>query len=314
MPMIDWIFDVNNIWLCWMVYCLLSLPLVYLMLRILPARFQNTCYYNMFFLYFICASIFIFGLVIAFVIVLTLYLLKPFEYVDDSIQTTDYPDYQRSPITKNITYGEGLGTKLIKRGSLSKPARQKMLIAINQFETPGVNKINSLVLCDDIDEIRLFAKSLIEKQEKAITDQLKNISSKINETSDINVVAYYKKINAQVLWEQIYRYLVHNENLISVIIKIKTLAVEAMQVLTNDTELPLLLAKVALRENDVDDARHWLQIAKNNHAPDYKTVTYFAEVDFLEKNYANIKNGFKNFNNYKLIGLQPIISFWMPHD
>ena len=314
MPMIDWIFDVNNTLLFWIIYCLLCIPLVYLMLRILPSRFHNTCYYNMFFLYIICISIYVFGVIIAFIVVLTLYFLKPFEKIDYTIQTTDYPDYQRPPITKTTSYGEGLGTKLIKKDSLSKSVRQKMLIVINQFETPGVNKINSLVLCDDIDEIRLFAKSLIEKQERAITEQLKKITSKIDEAKDINVIAYYKKLYAQVLWEQIYRYLIHNENLISVILKIKLLAKEALQVLTKDIELPLLLAKVALRQHDIDEAKHWLQIAKKNHAPDYKTLSYFAEIDFLEKKYANIKVGFRSINNNGIIGLQPIISFWALHD
>lgn len=314
MLMIDWVFDAANIYIWWIAYCLLCIPLLYLLLRIMPCRFVGTRYCNIIFLYLLSASIFIFGIIIAAIVLIFLRMMPVYKPDDPYIHTADYPDYQHSPTKRQSSYGEGLGAKITQKGGMSRSMRQKMLIAINQFETPHVNKINTLVLCDDVDEIRLFAKTLIEKQEREITGHLKNIDLRLAATKDTNQIAYYKKLQALILWEQVYRYLVNNENLLSVILRIEQLAKEAFEILKKDAELPLLLVKLAVRRQMYDEAKEWLAHAEKNHAPDYKTIAYHAEINFSEKNYHELGKYLSSVNNTGVIGLQPIISFWAKHD
>lgn len=314
MLIIDWVLQGNNTSLCWLIYGVLCIPCVYYMLKILPSRYNSSWYFNFIFFSLLSISLFLLGIIIAFIIVLTLYTIKFFEKDKSYIKTADYPDYQHSPSTKLDKYGEGFGFKVTTKDTLPKSVRQKMLVAINQFGTSSVNKINSMVLSDDVDEMRLYAKSLIEKQEREISHSIKQFTQKLHTTKDTHAIAYYKKQIALLLWEQVYKYLVNNENLIAVLDKIEVLVTESMQVLSDDLELPLLRAKIALRNHALVDARKWLLLAEKNHAPDYKIISYLAEIDFLEKKYSNIKNVLGRSNNKGVIGLQPIISFWVQHD
>jgi polysaccharide biosynthesis protein PelE len=245
---------------------------------------------------------------------LILHFIRPWEILEDNIQSADYPDHQRSPQQRNMVFGEGMGAKAVSTPSMSKGVRENMLVAINQFETPGVNAMNTQALSDDVDEIRLFARSLIEKQERRISEQLKAINQHLEHPENALKTAYYKRLKALVIWEQVYRHLVNFEHLTAALEHIKILATEAFQELPKDVELPLLLAKVALREQNLTEAGTWLKLATKNHAPDYKTVSYLAEIDYKEKKYANIKRTLGSMNNQGVIGLQPIISFWAAHD
>jgi polysaccharide biosynthesis protein PelE len=314
MLIFDWLLQPENTGICWLVYSIFCIPLVLLMLWLLPVRFGTSKVCNFIFFYILSFTVFILGIFIAFSLVLGLILVKQFIREKEPIQTAEYPDYQRSPMSISDTYGEGFGFKVATSGELNKSVRQKMLVAINQFNTSGVNQINSQVLSDDVDEIRLYAKSLIEKQEREISQAIKYFTHKLGTTNDTSITAYYKKQIALVQWEQVYKHLVNNENLFAVLAKIKTLAQEAMSVLSEDMELPLLLAKIALKSNQLDEARKWLCVAAKNSAPEYKIISYLAEIDYLERNFTAIRSVLSSHNNKGIIGLQPIVSFWVTHD
>lgn len=314
MPIIEWVLQENHIALCWLIYAILCFPMSYYMVHLLPARYDKTRYYNFIFLFVISISIFIFGILIACGLVILLHSMKLLKRKKEFIETAEYPDYQHSPLSKHDQYGEGFGFKVTTKDTLPKAIRQKMLVAINQFGTSNVNKINSMVLSDDEDEMRLYAKSLIEKQERELSHSIKKFAHELHQTKDIKQIATYKKYIALILWEQVYKYLVNNENLIAVLEKIKVLATDALIELPNDIDLPLLLAKIALRHQELGLARDYLLMAEKNKAPAYKVISYLAEIDFLEKKYSNIKKLLTKSNLKGIIGLQSIVSFWVGHD
>lgn len=314
MPLSNYLFYHHNILPFWLIYSVLCLPLVYLMLILVPFRLRHRPLLPFIFFYALSVSIVIFGIVISFVLIMILHFQKPIRKAQQFLATVDYPDYQRPPQSEMSEFGEGSGFKIVTTENLSKSLRQSMLVAINQFGMTSVNKINYLALSDDIDEISLYAQGLIERQERRLSNLVKSFSQQLEKTKDKKIAAFYKKQIAEVLWEQVYKYLIINENLVVTLNKITRYAREALQNLPDDMELPLLLAKVALRGSNLDEAKEWLKIATINQAPDYKIISNLAEIEYAAGNYSKIRGILSNCQTKGIIGLQPVISFWVTYD
>lgn len=314
MPLISDSLETGSLMLYGAIYALICLPIALLLSWNLPPRYKKTFWINSTFFYFLVMAIFILGLVIAIAIVVGFRSFGLIRLTDKRIQSLGIPDYQYSPIRKIEEFGEGAALKVLKKGELSKTARQKMLVAINQFSSAESNKMNFLVLKDDLDELRLYAKSLLEKQERELSAMIKQIDTKLAMTKDKKLTLVLKKRKALLLWEQVYKYLVHSENVPPALEKIKALALEVVQQWSEDAELPLLLAKIELRNRNLNQASFWLERAERNHAPDYKVASYKAEIDFLQKNYSRIASRLMAVNMKGVFGLQPMISFWVRYD
>ncbi|MBA2657875.1 MAG: hypothetical protein H0U70_12975 [Tatlockia sp.] len=309
----SFLFQTHSIFLIWPLYCIICIPLTYLIMLLVPYSMRRKALPVFGLFYLLSISIFIFGIFLALLVSLIFFYQKPLDRKKPFWFSVDYPDYQHPPSTQFLAYGEGSGFNILKSSNSSK-VREKMLVAVNQFDAKSVSKINKLALSDDIDEVRLYAQSLIEKQERQLTRYIKEFSTELEKSEDEITTAYYKKQLAEILWEQVYKYLVVDENLEASLEKIKLYATEAHKVLTDDLELPLILAKIALQQLDYEGARKWLKQAAINEAPDYKIFSILAEIEFSEKNYAAIKKTLTPCVNKEIIGLEPIISFWVTND
>lgn len=297
-----------------LIYALFCLPLSFLMVLIIPPRLRVRPLIPFVFFYILSTTVVAFGILISFILVIILRCQKPPQKSTKLAETVNYPDYQRSPVNEVVAYGESGGLKIVTNSSYSNSMRESLLVAINQYETTSTNKINAAALSDDIDEIRLYAYSLIERQERKHYILINNFTENLNKTSDPKIAAFYKKQIAEVLWDLVYKYLVTNENLIITLDKIKSYAIEALEYLPNDPQLPILLTKVALRESNIEDARIWLDKAIDNQAPDYKIISLLAEIKYREKKYDQIKEVFSDYHSKGVIGLQAVRTFWLAYD
>lgn len=298
---------------CWGLYAIFCLPAVALLWLALPYRYRFPPFLVISFFYLLSASLFIVGIMISLMLTLLLIALKRSPH-RTHYASTSYPDYQKAPISENKIYGEGSGYKLITSHNFSKALRQKMLASMNQYNFSSVNQINEVALHDDIDEVRLYAQIFIEKQEREITRSVKYLNKKISEAKNEMIRAHYQKIMALNLWEQIYKNLFIQENLLPTLDKIKNLALNAFKFLPQDIEIPLLLSKIALRKGDLKEAKQWLEIASQNNAPDYKVLVYLAEIAYREGNFHEIPLILSKINSQGIIGLIPVLSFWVKHD
>ena len=300
----------HSIFVLWLMYCLISAPLVYLMMLLIPSRLRPLSMYPFLFFYLLAISIFIFGLLIVLVLIGILHYQHPPKKKSKRLISVDYPDFQQAPKAEMISYGEGSGLKIIKDPHLPKGLRQNILIAINKFESKNVNKINSMALSDNEDEIRLYAHSLIEQQERKLTSIAQKLLQDLAKTENVIYQAYLKKQVAEVLWEQIYKYLVSGEVRVITLKKIKRYAHEALHVFSDDIALSLLLTKIAMQEFNLSEAKQWLKLAISSKAPDYKVLALWAEIEYLEGNYSKIQDILSRIHNKGIFALQPIISFW----
>lgn len=304
----------HNMALIYLIYGLLCLLFAYVLFLVLPKQFRYKAGLVFMFLFLLSLSLFALGMLVALVVTIILVYHKPVKESSQTVHRVSYPDYQRPPSTEHTAFGEGSGYKFIARHEGPKSIREKMLLAINQAGSKQVNTINALALQDDIDEVRLYAQSLIEKQEKQLTRLSKELLYALEKTTDPLHAAYYKKQMAEILWEQVYKYLVNRESLNVILDKMKQYAKEALAVLQDDKELPLLLCNIALRQSELKEAESYLKIAEKNQAPHYKVCAYFAELAYLEKEYFKIPKILASCQYLGVLGLQSVTSFWVNHD
>ncbi|QBR83795.1 hypothetical protein E3983_05175 [Legionella israelensis] len=310
MPLLNELLRPEPFLLFWLIYALICLPLTYAMLFILPRHLQKQNKANFIFLYFFCVSILVLGLLIALILVVGLRLKKLPPKKRSNFASLQTPAFQQAPAEESIAFGEASAFELIQTKKTSKTKKQKLLVAISQYNTGYVSRINRLALSDEVDEVRLYAQCLIEKKERKLSNSVKRLHIQLQKTKNRQKAAFYQKQLAEIMWEQIYQFLVGNGTFVATLKKIEEYAHEAFDVLKDDMELPLLLAKVALRNSKLDEAKNWLLNAKQNQAPEYKVRSLLAEIDYHKRNYQAVKDQLKYCRNPGIIGLQPVTAFW----
>lgn len=292
----------------WIIYCIVCVPAVYILVRFLPLKLRYKPLWPFMYFYFLAVTLVFSGIFLVMIMVILLRFFPTRMRAMIPLTTAMYPDFQQPPQSNRAPWGEGAGFKMATESKVSKTSRKEMLVMMNQTESPAINKINQLVLEDSEDEIRLYAQSLMEKQEERLLHLTTKFTKALHHAKDPVDEARYKKTIANILWEQIYKGLTTHLNLDSALDRIQILALEAFEILPEDNELPLLLAKIAMRHRNFEDAKAWLRTAEMNDAPDFKIISYIAEIAFHERNYAAVRN---LLSDKYIIGLQPITSFWM---
>lgn len=304
----------QEIFYLWSIYIVVLIPITWVLLALLPDSFKHKKMRNMFFFYSMSASVFIFGILVSLGIILLLHYYKFIRKKEDHLSMAFIPEYQKSPVSSFSTEGEGFGFRAITQNEVPKKVRQKMMITLNKIGGAEVNQINASALTDEIDEMRLYAQSLIEKQERAIIHQIKTFTQCIKDSHDVFKVAFYQKQLAHALWQQVFSSLVNQESAVVIINRIIDYSTKSLAILTDDIELPLLLAKCTLRKHQYDEAKRWLALAKENGSPDYKIISYLAEIDFHQKEYQKVAKLFKTDQIRGIIRLEPVRKFWTTYD
>jgi hypothetical protein len=308
---IEYFFRPQNIFPFWITYILICIPVILIVSLLLPEKKRFPFLPAFLVFYALSASIFIFGIFISLLVILVLRFETQTRKRKTPLTTVAYPDFQSPPVSKIPQYGEGSGFKIVTNKDMPKSSRENMLVAVNQFSNRAINKLNLLLLNDEVDEIRLYAQSLIENQERKISSQIKLFTMKLAAAKSERIEALYKKQIAEALWEQIYKYLLASENLSLALEQIKLFSTEALRQLPEDKQLQLILAKIALLQNNLTEAKKWLEMASIDNAPYHKVLLSFAEIAYREKNYGHIKRLLQHYKAQGWTEMYPVIQFWV---
>jgi polysaccharide biosynthesis protein PelE len=307
----EWITNPNTLLGYWIVYSLVCIPLVYCIVWSLPLQYKAKSFWTFIGLLIIALTLPFLGIFIVFLIGCILTFVQWEKKPPSPFLTVDLPTYQHAPHVQSVAHGEGGGFKAVMNPTLSKKLRKNLLVVMNQMHNAQVNAINIQALGDDVDEIRLYAQALMEKQERGLANQAAYFTKACAHAKNKKEEATYKKALAHILWEQMYKDLISPANREAAYQKIENYAKSALEVLKNDGELPIVLAKVALAQSSLEKARTWLHQAQKNQAPEYKMNSYLAEIAYQEKQFSAIKPLLKNKT---IVNWQPILSFWAHHD
>lgn len=292
------------------IYAGISLLYSLLLTLFFPARFRKTFVLNYILMAAISVSLFILGIFISTAMFIALHSIKPVKKRKSYYYSSEIPDYQRAPKFQPFFLGESSGALMLKKEATSISIRERILVAINQYSSSKVNKLNKALLNDDIDEVRLYAQALIEKQERVLFKLLGTFNHALQKTDHPYEQAFLKKMISQLLWEQIHKDLIDKASIPITLQKIQLYAEEAFFFLKNDSFLPLLMVMVELKKNNIDEAKRWLHISEVNQNAYYRVAVYKAEIAFKEKQFDVVGKTLKTLMNKQVIGADSVIQFW----
>ncbi|MBX3709410.1 MAG: hypothetical protein KIT56_10110 [Gammaproteobacteria bacterium] len=232
-----------------------------ILLYFVPKRFKKSHLYLS--LLFIAFGTFIpiFGLILLLVGV---YLLHYYarHYRQAEVVTAMQKQFGSEKFAKLSAYAAGWAHTRIFNQSFRKEERERALYAINKQRTKQVNDVNRALLSDSTDEIRLYAFNVLNKQQSLMTSAIKNCLDMKEKTSDVGDIAKINKSLAYLYWEYFSLNLNQGQLAEEMLSKAHIYATEAVQVLVEDGNLWLLLAKISNKLNKEDEYQKALEVAR----------------------------------------------------
>ncbi len=227
------------------------------------------------------------------------------------IQSLPPIDYTKEKIAKVAAYAAGWAAIRLESTAFSKKEREQALISINKGFGREVNIINRQLLSDNMDELRLYAFSLLENQQnfinKKISELLKDYTQKHSTAHKVLI----EKQLALLYWELVYLNLTEDALRRLIIEKCLSLAQSALKVLTTDATLWTLMAKIHLASHQIPDAINAFNKAEKYKAPPSKIYPYLAELSFQKREYSQIKHYLCSDAAFRDIPkLSRVVEFW----
>jgi polysaccharide biosynthesis protein PelE len=224
------------------------------------------------------------------------------------------PEYSQRKASQVETIIFSVGGALMHATSraFSTVDRMRSLQAVNTQQNSQANAVNHFLLHDDADEIRLYAHSMLTKQEKVINSHIHDELEKYKAADNPRKKATYAKALAASYWNLVFLRLAKSDYLIEVIEKADKYAQEAIQVFGRDYTLYTLLGKLRMHEKKYTESEMLFYKALSYQAPVERIVPYLAEILYIQKKYAELKNLFlKHAQLSDMPKLNQIVAFWV---
>ncbi len=281
-----------------------------LCLYILPQKLRQSKWWVMTFFFIVSFFMPVIGLVAVIIAVFLLRFVKV-RARREEIKTVEMPFFMRQKIVKPQTFGEsGAWTRAHSKTSQTSE-RIQSLAAINVSSTPQANILNRIMLQDDLDELRLYAFSLLNNQERELDEKINHAKELLEKTKDRLEAANIQKNLASLYWEVAYHKLVQEDLLEFTIEKALYFADLALEKLPEDATLWLLYGKIYMNHNEFDKAFDAFEKAKEYNAPDEKTLPYLAELCFKKKDFVRLREFLSASPNlWAIPRLNSLMRFW----
>jgi tetratricopeptide (TPR) repeat protein len=206
------------------------------------------------------------------------------------ISVIERPIFLREKVTKPIDYGEGGAWMRMRSDSTLTSSRLQAMAAVNFANVALVNRLNSEMLHENSDELRLFAFSLLNEKavrlDKWISENQKIL--KQQELSQLERASVEKRL-AFLYWELVYQHLVQDDLLNYMLSKALQYALSAIEQLHEDLGLWVLLGKIYYRNRDEKQAVEAFSMALQLRAPYENVLPYLAAINFKHRDYSQLK-------------------------
>lgn len=269
-----------------------NIPLVYLFWLYMPKRLRGATWFNSFSIMFmnfvICMFVPVLG-TIALAIGVIFSQWYGFKKDLQPVGYADYPDFIQEKIDRPAVFSEGGAYARVKNTEMNLLQRVQALSAINLKTTPYSNVINQQTLQDEVDEVRLFAFSLLERQEKMVTKNIHNLLDKIKKHLSVDEQAKVEKKLAQLYWELYYMNLAQKELKKYLIKQAMKFASSASKRMPDDANLYVLIGRIHLAKYEPDKAKEMFDKALEHGASKVKVLPFEAEIAFEKKDFASVK-------------------------
>ena len=209
-------------------------------------------------------------------------------------------------------YGEGGVTMHLFKQESSSADRVDAFFVLSQMQLRNINKLVFKLLPDDIDEMRLLAFNILEGQEDTITRSIHR-SLSLLETKNIPPERYaqFEKDVALQYWELIYNHLISPELEDSILKKAEAYAVSALNFLTNDATLWILLGRIYKHTKHYVLAEKAFNQAILADISPAQVLPYLAEIRYELHDYLGVQNYLsKSETLLDIAQVAPVKIFW----
>lgn len=248
---------------------------------------------------------------------LVIFLIKKYakDFQPIEIDTYQPVEYIRKKATHTVAYGSSWATTRLYSKQYSPQERQQALQSISKGFPRETNLIYSQLVSDDLEELRLLAFSMLEKQQDYLQVQISLLLEKFEEAIEFKQKAYLAKQLALLYWELVYRHLSAQE--------FRTIALErstffadlAIQVFDTDSSLYILLAKLNIEKGHLEAGLRYLKLASQFQTSNSRTMPYLAEHAYKNKNYQAVKQYLCADPSLRYaFRINKIVEFWCNHE
>lgn len=281
---------------------------------VIPKWFRNN-QRGLFFLGWLLASLLpVFGVPLLCIGSILLYWYRESD-PEESIHDVHVMEFIQEKAYSDTFFSEGGAWMRLQNDAIGTEERLKSLSALNITKGRFTNFVNRLMMQESNDELRLYAFSLLDKQENEINSWITYFSKLLEYPEDSQVYLNAVRQLAGLYWEMYYLNLSQDNIRIYMLQKAHDFAKKGLAIEPEDGALWILLAKIALERHNHNQARTCLFQALSIGVPVRQVAPYLAEMDFSEKNYDAVKKHLLSEASLKyMLRLAPVVSFWGSHD
>jgi hypothetical protein len=290
--------------------CVLITPVAWLLM---PVRYHQPKFQVMILLFSLCFFIPILGL-LGFVIAEIITILLPSLPFIPNIMRITQPSYQPTHESKKITFRLGRTHEQLNNQSLSLDLRMKALLTIQNTPTRYTSKLLRDTLGESFDDLRLLAYGILSSKEKLIIQRIHDALQRlrISKQQENNEASYIAARElAELYWELTYQKLVQGGIFSYALEQVQYYVTEAAHWCESDSGLRVLSGRAHLLAGDLDSAVVDFSTAMTLGMPQIRIQPYLAEVAFLKRDYAKVRQLMhQNQTENRMPLLRQVTDYW----
>ena len=227
----------------------------------------------------------------------------------------NYPEFMVEKDSRLTRYGEGGVVAQLSNKVIRDHVKLQALIRLNHHTTTAVNQINESMLQNDFDELRLYAYSMLDKQETTWYNKIHSLEEQLKLAGSPHVSHLLCKALSYYYWELIYLNLAQDEIREFSIEKARFYLDKALAIQPEDLGILVLNARLKLLMGEVEVAQRLFSRAHELGAPDGKVIPYLAEIAYQKRDFKSVKDWFRKADSLAYIPkLSDSAQFWRDHE
>jgi len=168
--------------------------------------------------------------------------------------------------------------------------RMQALLTVGDAPTRVTGALLRELLADPVEDMRLLAYGMMEKREQLVSGQLlrqRELLAQARSEAEVRVAA--RRV-AELYWELIYQDLVQGDMAAYALEQARVHAERALAHDHSDGPLWLLLARIKIRQELLDEAEEALRNALAGGVADSAVLPYLAELHFLHRRFDKVRD------------------------
>lgn len=207
------------------------------------------------------------------------------------------PEHMTANATSHTTSSGILG---ILQHAYNPESRIRAVLATRKLRSQDAVPILRVALKDPVDEVRLLAYALLDRQEKAIHRRLKDQLARLATAPAQRCAALHERI-AEDYWELAYLGLAQGAVLQHVLHTASGHAQQALRTPPSNPSLYFLLARILLREDRYREAQAAFERAGALGYPRSSLLPYLAELAFVERRFDDARRYLQEVEPFGLL-------------